>query len=64
LIAFVDALLAYQIAQETRGLAMAGYASLRFMGPSRALIGMQKFNPTCSVRSEPACAAYRELSCI
>ncbi len=53
LIAFVDALIAYEIMQEFKGLAIAGYASLRFMGPSRALLGMQKHQVTCSV--EVAC---------
>lgn len=53
LIAFVDALIAYEIMQEFKGLATAGYASLRFMGPSRALLGMQKHQVTCSV--EVAC---------
>jgi hypothetical protein len=53
LIAFVDALIAYEIMQEFKGLAFAGYASLRFMRPSRALIGMQKHHVTCSV--EVAC---------
>jgi hypothetical protein len=53
LIAFVDALLAYEIMQEFKGKAFVGYASLRFMGRSRALIGMQKFDLTCAV--EVAC---------
>jgi hypothetical protein len=53
LIAFVDALIAYEIMQEFRGLAFAGYASLRFMGRSRATIGMQKHDVTCAV--EVAC---------
>lgn len=53
LIAFVDALIAYEIMQEFRGKAFVGYASLRFMGRSRALIGMQKFDTTCAV--EVAC---------
>lgn len=53
LITFVDALIAYEIMQEFKGLAFAGYASLRFMGPSRALIGMQKHHVTCAV--EVAC---------
>ena len=52
LIAFVDALIAYEIMQEFQGLAFAGYASLRFMRPSRAF-GMQKHHVTCSV--EVAC---------
>jgi len=49
LIAFVDALIAYETMQEFRGLAFAGYASLRFTGPSRALLGMQKHPVTCAV---------------
>jgi hypothetical protein len=49
LIAFVDGLLAYETMQEFNGLAFVGYASLRFTGPSRALIGMQKHTPTCAV---------------
>jgi len=53
LIAFVDALIAYEIMQEFKGLAFAGYASLRFMGPTRALLGMQKHEVTCAV--EVAC---------
>ncbi len=53
LIAFVDALLAYEMMQEFNGKAFVGYASLRFMGRSRALIGMQKFETTCAV--EIAC---------
>jgi hypothetical protein len=53
LITFVDALIAYEIMQEFKGLAFAGYASLRFMRPSRALIGMQKHDVTCAV--EVAC---------
>lgn len=53
LIAFVDALIAYEMMQEFNGKAFVGYASLRFMGRSRALIGMQKFEMTCSV--EVAC---------
>ncbi len=53
LIAFVDALIAYEMMQEFNGKAFVGYASLRFMGRSRALIGMQKFDTTCAV--EVAC---------
>lgn len=53
LIAFIDALLAFETMQEFKGKAFVGYASLRFMGRSRALIGMQKFNLTCAV--EIAC---------
>lgn len=53
LIAFVDALLAFEIMQEFQGRACVGYASLRFMGPTRAKIGMQRHPTTCSV--EVAC---------
>ena len=53
LIAYVDALLAYEVMQEFQGKAFVGYAALRFMGPSRALLGMQKHAVTCSV--EVAC---------
>ncbi len=53
LIAFIDALLAFERGQEFNGKAFLGYASLRFMRRSRALIGMQKFDLTCSV--EIAC---------
>jgi len=53
LIAFVDALIAYETMQEFRGLAFVGYASLRFTGPSWSLLGMQKYDRTCSV--EIAC---------
>ncbi len=49
LIAFVDALLAYEIMQEFRGLAFVGYVSLRFTGQTNATIGMQKDACTCSV---------------
>lgn len=49
LIAFIDALIAFEIAQELNGKAFVGYASLRFMGRSRALLGMQKFETTCAV---------------
>jgi hypothetical protein len=53
LIAFVDALIAYETMQEFDGLAFVGYASLRFMGPTRALLGMQKHQVTAAV--EVAC---------
>jgi hypothetical protein len=50
LIAFVDALIAYDAKQSAiYGRAFVGYASLRFMGPSRALIGQHRFPLTCSV---------------
>lgn len=44
LIAFVDALLNFEIDQEVKlGKAFVGYISLRFTGPTRALIGQQRF---------------------
>jgi len=49
LIAFVDALIAFERMQEIQGKAFLGYAGLRFMARTRALIGMQKFDTTCSV---------------
>lgn len=43
LVAFVDAILAFELAQEmANGGAAVGYASLRFMRPTQALIGMQR----------------------
>lgn len=48
-IAFVDALLAFESAQEHDGKAFIGYASLRFTGKTRALIGMQRWRRTCAV---------------
>lgn len=53
LINFVDGLILFERDQEFNGKAFVGYASLRFMGPTRALLGMQKFERTCSV--EVAC---------
>ncbi|MFG3422538.1 hypothetical protein [Micromonospora sp. NPDC048063] len=53
LIAFVDSLIAFEMKQEFEGKAFVGYASLRFTKRTRALIGMQKFDTTCSV--EVAC---------
>jgi hypothetical protein len=53
LITFVDALLAFEIKQELQGRACVGYASLRFMGRTRARLGMQRHRITCSV--EVAC---------
>jgi hypothetical protein len=50
LIAYVNALLIYEAAQEvTAGKGMIGYISLRFTGPTRALIGQQRFERTCAV---------------
>jgi hypothetical protein len=43
LVAYVEALLAFEMAQEIAlGRAFAGYISLRFMAPTSALIGMQR----------------------
>jgi hypothetical protein len=49
LIAFVDAILAYEIRQEFEGKACVGYVSLRFTGPSRALIAPERHQLTCAV---------------
>lgn len=49
LLAFVDALLAYEIRQERQGKAFAGYISLRFTGRTRALIGEQRWPLSCAV---------------
>lgn len=51
---FIDALLTYEATQEVmEGKAVVGYISLRFTGPTRALLGMQAFPRTCVV--EVAC---------
>ncbi|MET8030940.1 hypothetical protein [Streptomyces avermitilis] len=49
LIAFVDALIAYETRQEFSGRAFVGYASLRFTGATRALIGPERAPLTCVV---------------
>jgi hypothetical protein len=49
LIAFIDALINFEIAQEMQGKACLGYASLRFTGQTRALIGPQQWGRTCAV---------------
>ena len=50
LIAFVDSLLAFEITQEVQlGRAFVGYISLRFTGPTNALIGQQRFPMSCAV---------------
>ncbi len=51
LVAYVDALLAYEIAQEVALVpaAFVGYISLRFTRPTRALIGQQRFPLSCAV---------------
>jgi hypothetical protein len=48
-IAFVDALLAFEVTQEGQGRAFVGYISLRFTGPTRALIGEETAAPTCVI---------------
>lgn len=54
LIAYLDALLAFEVIQEvTAGRAFVGYISLRFTRKTRALLGMQRFDRTCAV--EIAC---------
>ena len=55
LIAFVDALIAFEIRQEFEGKATIGYASLRFTGKTRALLGPERWPETCVV--EVACLA-------
>jgi len=49
LIAFIDMLIAFEVRQEREGKAFVGYVSLRFTGPTSALIGMQKYPLTCAV---------------
>lgn len=49
LIAFIDALIAYESKLEQEGSPFVGYASLRFTGKTNALIGMEQYAPTCSV---------------
>jgi len=49
LIAFIDALIAFEIRQEMHGKSCLGYASLRFTGATRALIGPQQWWRTCAV---------------
>jgi hypothetical protein len=53
LIAFVDALTAFETRQEFQGKAFVGYASIRFTGKTRALIGPQRWERTAIV--EVAC---------
>lgn len=50
-VAFIDALIAFEVEQELHGRAFLGYASMRFVGPTRALLGMQHFNSrtTCAI---------------
>lgn len=49
MVTFVDLVLAFEKRQELRGLAFAGYLSLRFSGPSGALLGMQQWPTSCSI---------------
>ncbi|GAA1980335.1 hypothetical protein [Microbacterium pumilum] len=49
LVAYVDALLAFEVAQERLGRAFVGYFSLRFTGPTAALIGPEQFSRTCVI---------------
>lgn len=49
LIAFVDALLTFETQQELHGKACVGYVSLRFTGPTRAMLGMQQWPRTCCI---------------
>ena len=49
LIAFVDALIAFERNQELRGRAFVGYASLRFTTSSDAVLGMLKHPLNCAV---------------
>lgn len=49
LVAFVDALIAFEISQEMRGKAFLGYASLRLTGSTRATLGMQRWATTCAI---------------
>jgi hypothetical protein len=52
-LAFVDALIEFERQQEFVGKAFIGYASLRFVGKTRALIGMERHKTTCAI--EVAC---------
>lgn len=49
LLAFVDTLVAFEARQEFSGKAFVGYASLRFTGPTEALIGQERAPRTCAV---------------
>jgi hypothetical protein len=49
LVAFVDALIAFEARQEFSGKAFVGYASLRFTGQTDALIGEERAPMTCVV---------------
>jgi hypothetical protein len=49
LVAFIDALIAFEAAQEFDGRSFSGYASLRFTGSTQALIGMQRWPVSCAI---------------
>jgi hypothetical protein len=49
LLAYVDALLVFEAAQEMLGRAFVGYASLRFTNRTEALIGPERWERTCVV---------------
>ncbi|MBA3287993.1 MAG: hypothetical protein H0U21_08220 [Acidimicrobiia bacterium] len=49
LLAYVDALLVFEAAQEMLGRAFVGYASLRFTNRTKALIGPEQWERTCVV---------------
>lgn len=49
LIAYIDALLEFEIQQEFRGKAFVGYIALRFTADTRALLGMERYPLTCAV---------------
>jgi hypothetical protein len=49
LVAFVDALIAFEARQEFSGKAFVGYTSLRFTAPTAALVGEERAPLTCVV---------------
>jgi hypothetical protein len=49
LIAFIEAVLAYETRQETHGKTFVGYASLRFTADTRATLGPERWPLTCAV---------------
>lgn len=55
---YIDALIAYNRSMELRGKSTLGYVSLRFTGPTRALLGMQRWSTTCSIEV----AAVKDLT--
>jgi hypothetical protein len=58
LVAFVDQLIEFEKQQEFSGNAFLGYASLRFVGQSRALLAPERYPVTCAI--EVAC--LRDMS--